>query len=816
MNGYQHPNRLKYAVILALGLGVAQVTGAVGLGPIIGVNSHLGQPLSASIRVDNISREQAQRASVSLASAEEYRSRGIQRLPSHDQLRFSLVPAGSGYRIQVSSSGGIREPFINFLLTINSDGERITREYALFLNPDPSGATPIEPVAALPEPTVAAVPLSVAALPEQTAPALPLPVASAQAQVAQTAPVSTAMPIALGYAGSSAATDNGPIGEARPASGVGIAPASAQTQGWGGQNVASATSSAPAMSGGGRYTVKSGDTLYRIARSVTPGNGDINATMRAIQRANPHAFSSSNMNSLMAGVTLTIPDASGAMPLVAEAQPAQPQPAPRRNNRRNQQQQQPAAAPPTPAEAVAAVSDMANTDATPVVEGASEAAGATEEGATALLAEVGQAGTAMLEVASEAVSGVLAAAQDTTPAQTGMDTSLTLQGMDSFTETNTADNPPAMEPPAGAEAPADVAPETATETVAQTEPVAAEPSAPPTVEAPPVVETAAPVVAQAPVQEPSSGLPFGLQIWHLAVAAGVALLGLLLAVLMKARGRKRSIEDIEDMSPADIDRMVAELENDSSLQHSFANNLDDLSYENLSQEKAQQDKNETDLLKARMAELAALEALAEEEDDDFDHLAKQAENLPKLTPSLHKKLEKDFDSFEFGAEEEKKEEFDSFAFGVEEEKVTTSKKAEESSFFSDWEFSDEEPTVQTSAHEAGVDDFFNVEEQLPEAHEPESVFDALETISQNKGSAVPEFSLHDTAAQKAAPAPAVVPAVSEENVEAMEINLDLATSFIATGNAARARVWLDEVMVEGSAAQKALAAQLLKKIDAQK
>ena len=57
---------------------------------------------------------------------------------------------------------------------------------------------------------------------------------------------------------------------------------------------------------------------------------------------------------------------------------------------------------------------------------------------------------------------------------------------------------------------------------------------------------------------------------------------------------------------------------------------------------------------------------------------------------------------------------------------------------------------------------------------------------------------------------------SAEKIEAMEINLDLATSFIATGNAARARVWLEEVMLEGSAAQKALAAQLLKKVDTYK
>ena len=211
MNGHQPLNRLKYAVILALGIGVSQVVGAVGLGPIIGVNSHLGQPLNASIRVDGLSKEQAQRATITLASAAEYRSRGIQRLPSHDQLRFKIVPAGNGYRIHVSSKNGIREPFVNFLLTISSDGEKVTREYALFLNPDPAGnIVPSAP--AMPDPVETPVIVAEAksaapvALPQNTAVAAP-PVAAPR-------------------------KDDGFIGQARPSQG-GVIPASEEAEGWG-------------------------------------------------------------------------------------------------------------------------------------------------------------------------------------------------------------------------------------------------------------------------------------------------------------------------------------------------------------------------------------------------------------------------------------------------------------------------------------------------------------------------------------------------------------------------------------------------------
>lgn len=824
MNGHQHPNRLKHAVILALGLGVAHMAGAVGLGPIVGVNSHLGQPLSASIRVDNISKEQAQRATVSLASADEYRSRGIQRLPSHDQLRFKIVPAGNGYRIQVTSSGGIREPFINFLLTINSDGEKITREYALFLNPDPSGATPL-PAA------------------EPSLPAVETPVASALAAQPAPPPASTggqsgSIPLALGHTGSSA-VDSGPIGEARPSRG-GVIPATEQSPGWGGtvagaQRVALNTqapatgNTAPLTTGGGSYVVKSGDTLYRIAKSVTPASGDINATMRAIQRANPHAFSSSSMNSLIAGVTLAIPDGSGAVPAEAAQAVATTANQPRRNNRRNANQAATQATPPA-SENVA--TDTPVTTDTPV-DGVSTPVQGEEGATTAIVAEevTGQApvsaetGTPTPppgETPPTDIAQTDAAppAQETSPA--GMDTSLSLEGLDSITEPGGSVNigtPPttevAADPTATVAATTDtttpVAEPVTTETaVAQTTPPVAqlpaqtEPVSQPPVAQPPVV---APVAAQS-----SSGLPFGLQIWHLAVAAGVLVLGLLLAVLMKARGRKREVDDIEDMSPAEIDRMVAELEKDSSLQQSLGGNLhdlDDLSYENLSREQAQP-KSEADLLKARMAELAALEALEEEDDDDFDHLAKQAERLPAFDPAHARHEDTALD------------------FSVDESEPTASAaqpaRAGNSAenFFSDWDFSEEEPTVQTSAHEPDVDDFFNVEEQLPEVEDsqPESVLEALEAISQKSRSQQTadtlEFTLTDTSQRPVEPIATLQEVVEEEKVEAMEINLDLATSFIATGNAARARVWLDEVMLEGSPSQKALAAQLLKKIDAQK
>ena len=70
-------------------------------------------------------------------------------------------------------------------------------------------------------------------------------------------------------------------------------------------------------------------------------------------------------------------------------------------------------------------------------------------------------------------------------------------------------------------------------------------------------------------------------------------------------------------------------------------------------------------------------------------------------------------------------------------------------------------------------------------------------------------------AAKPAPAATVAPAASDADVdvEAMEINLDMATSFIVMGKAEKARSWLDEVLESGSESQKVRARSMLAQLD---
>lgn len=64
----------------------------------------------------------------------------------------------------------------------------------------------------------------------------------------------------------------------------------------------------PGMSGN-RYTVGSEDTLWGIARQVTPSGATIQQTMIAIQRDNPDAFRNANINQLRHGAVLDLPAA---------------------------------------------------------------------------------------------------------------------------------------------------------------------------------------------------------------------------------------------------------------------------------------------------------------------------------------------------------------------------------------------------------------------------------------------------------------------------------------------------------------------------
>lgn len=118
---------------------------AAGLGEIT-VHSALNQPLEAEIALEPGQRPRDGDLSVSLASVDEFRQAGIERLPFLDDLRFTPLQRGERWVIRVVSSKPVNEPFLDFVVQANQANGRQLREYTLLI--DPPGSPEIVPAPA--------------------------------------------------------------------------------------------------------------------------------------------------------------------------------------------------------------------------------------------------------------------------------------------------------------------------------------------------------------------------------------------------------------------------------------------------------------------------------------------------------------------------------------------------------------------------------------------------------------------------------------------------------------------------------------------
>jgi pilus assembly protein FimV len=249
-------------ILAAALMTVSQTVLALGLGN-ASVESYLGQPLR--IKIDLITRDGDDLGSVTvgLASADDFALIGASREAISVPLRFALEQDGSAASVLVTSKLPVKDPVIRLIVEVNWTNGRMLREYTLFLDPPSFAAT-------APSPLVD------------------------QRSGASTSP-------------SSAATGRAPteVAEQRE-----VSPASPQPAG-----------ADLATGEGAEYgPVQSGDTLWRIATNWSNGTGlDLRAVMLAIQQENPRAFINDNINLLMQGVILRMPQIDDVRQIPAEA-----------------------------------------------------------------------------------------------------------------------------------------------------------------------------------------------------------------------------------------------------------------------------------------------------------------------------------------------------------------------------------------------------------------------------------------------------------------------------------------------------------------
>lgn len=114
-------------------------TAALGLGE-IELRSRLNQRFDAVIPLHSLSTDEAAGLRVGLASVDDFARAGMLRADALADLRFAFVTGGRP-RIEISSTQIEREPYLQLLLEIRVNGNRVLRQYTVLLDP-PDRARP--------------------------------------------------------------------------------------------------------------------------------------------------------------------------------------------------------------------------------------------------------------------------------------------------------------------------------------------------------------------------------------------------------------------------------------------------------------------------------------------------------------------------------------------------------------------------------------------------------------------------------------------------------------------------------------------------
>jgi pilus assembly protein FimV len=259
-------------VLSTVGILYSGFASALGLGEIT-LKSQFNQPLNAEIKLLKVRDLSKDEIFAALASREDFKRVGVDRLFFLSSFEFEVdLKNPSNPIIKVTSPKPITEPYLNFLVEVQWPSGRLLREYTLLLDlPVFNEAAPSAPVSR-PNSVAIASPIQVT----------PAPQASASRPVVS-APSS---------ANSSANSASAP----KPVAPI---PAPKETAPEPTFNVQSSVED---------YKVKSGDTLWDITEAtLADSQASMNQKMIAILQANPNAFIKGNINRLKNGRVLRIP-----------------------------------------------------------------------------------------------------------------------------------------------------------------------------------------------------------------------------------------------------------------------------------------------------------------------------------------------------------------------------------------------------------------------------------------------------------------------------------------------------------------------------
>ncbi len=244
--------QLLVGVGLATSLSLTVHLHAFSVGDLV-VQSHLGAPFAAEVRLEMEQHERDQSLVVIIGDQREYEAEGVSRLPVVDLLR-PTVTMGPPEKIRVFSAEPIQVPSFDLVLLVRSGKLTIVRSYPIAL----SAPSPPPPMAAKP------------AVPVATKPAAPMEKRS------------EVVPAALPQS-------------KRPQAGRAKATMSPTQTPW--------VKGLPRRYG----PVQPGETLYSILEKLAVPRSAIGQAAVFLWQANPDQFSHQNLHGLLSGVSVRIP-----------------------------------------------------------------------------------------------------------------------------------------------------------------------------------------------------------------------------------------------------------------------------------------------------------------------------------------------------------------------------------------------------------------------------------------------------------------------------------------------------------------------------
>lgn len=331
--------RLALAPILVCALLSPSTALALGVGD-IQLQSALNQPLDAEIPLRGVSSEERGDIVVTLASEQAFREVGLERPFSLNRLEFEVASRNGSHYIQISSNEPITEPFLSFLIEVDSPQGNLLREYTVLLDPpvfasedggetdsgggdrqaarqteersdagaargDMSGRVTETDATADAEPADDMSASAPSASPQRDSELDDTPMFLRIAREEEAAERRTAEQAAQRERERQAAAAQRERAQPQPAT------ATRSTRG--GMAASSGPEEAPsqdeAESPPQEYgPVREGETLWNIAERLKRGEVTTQQMMLALLRYNPEAFETSNVNRLKQGYVLRVPD----------------------------------------------------------------------------------------------------------------------------------------------------------------------------------------------------------------------------------------------------------------------------------------------------------------------------------------------------------------------------------------------------------------------------------------------------------------------------------------------------------------------------